>query len=147
MEDGSDDKTSEKSANIPDVSHPPCDVLESDYVYEALAHSRRRYLCYTLLEETEWTVTELAREIAAWENDSPKDEITNRQQRRVYLSLYHSHIPKLVDIGVLSFDDTTETITTAENTNQVLLALEGMGASLDADQEIHARGNTDEPPE
>ena len=58
MEDGSDDKTSEKSANIPDVSHPPCDVLESDYVYEALAHSRRRYLCYTLLEETEWTVTD-----------------------------------------------------------------------------------------
>jgi hypothetical protein len=140
MNDREDSKTSAGSAEIPDVTPPPSEVLEIDYVYEALAHSRRRYLCYTLLEETEWTLDELARKIAAWENDSPEDEITNRQQQRIYLSLYHSHIPKLADIGVLSFDDTTETITTAPNAKQVLLALEGMGASLDANQETHARG-------
>ena len=136
---GSDENVSPRSADIPDVTPPPTDVLELDYVYDALAHSRRRYLCYTLLEDTRWTVDELARKIAAWEHDRPEDEITDRQQLRVYLSLYHGHIPKLVDMGVVSFDDTTETITTAPNTSQVLLALEGVGASLDIDQETHAR--------
>lgn len=32
---------------------PPPSILEIDPVYEALGHPRRRYLCYTLLEDTE----------------------------------------------------------------------------------------------
>lgn len=28
------------------------EILELDHVYEALGHPRRRYLCYTLFEDT-----------------------------------------------------------------------------------------------
>lgn len=148
-EDRDDEKVSTEEVSTSDgrphdVTAPPLEILELDHVFEALSHPRRRYLCYSLLEDTEWTLDELARKIAAWENDIPEHEVTNHQQEEVYISLYHAHIPKLVDEGVLTFDDATETVTTAENAEQVLNALEGMGASLDSKQESHARGDVDE---
>lgn len=140
---GANEEVSTGAGNPHDVTVPRSDILELDHVYEALGHSRRRYLCYTLLEDTEWTLDELARKVAAWENDVPEHEVTNYQQEEVYVSLYHAHVPKLVDERVLTFDDATETITTAENAEQVLIALEGMGASLDSNQEVHARSDMD----
>lgn len=70
--------------------------------------------------------------------------MTESQREEVYVALYHAHVPKLVDEGVLSFDEATETITAAENAEQVLAALEGMGASLDSNQEDHARSEMNE---
>lgn len=138
------DPVSDESVSLTDSGPPSPDILELDHVYEALAKPRRRYLCYTLLEDTEWSLDELATKIAAWENDVPEHAVTERQQERVYVSLYHGHVPKLVDEGVITFDDVTETIRTAEHAEQVLLALHGMGASLDNSQEAHARRDMDE---
>ena len=123
---------------------PPEAILELDHVYQALGHSRRRYLCYSLLEQTEWSLIDLASKIAAWENDIPEHEVTNHQREQVYVSLYHAHIPKLVGEEVITFDSRTETITPARNAEQVLAALNGMGATLDANQETHARSEMDE---
>jgi hypothetical protein len=141
-----DDEEVDTGSNRPSVEDGRLapDVVELDHVYEALGHPRRRYLCYTLLEDTSWTLSELASKIAAWENDVPEHAVTNAQQERVYVSLYHAHVPKLVDEGILTFDDATETIRAAENADQVLAALEGMGASLDSNQEAHARGDMDD---
>ncbi|WP_142860662.1 DUF7344 domain-containing protein [Salinigranum halophilum] len=108
-------------------------------MYEALGHARQRYICYTLLEDTEWSLTELATKIAAWENTIPEHEVREDQREAVYVSLYHAHVPKLVDEGVIAYDEATETITTAEHADQVLAALEGIGGSLDSYQETHAR--------
>lgn len=118
---------------------PPPSVLELDHVYDALAHPRRRYLCYILLEATEWSLTEIATKAAAWEQEIPEHEVSSHRRERVYVALYHAHVPKLVDQDVVEFDADTETITPGENADQVLAALEGVGASLDAEQEIHAR--------
>ena len=123
---------------------PPEAILELDHVYQALGHPRRRYLCYSLLGQTEWSLTDLARKIAAWENDIPEHEVTNHQRDQVYVSLYHAHVPKLVGEQVITFDRRTETITPARNAEQVLAALNGMGATLDANQETHARSEMDE---
>lgn len=120
------------------------ELLEIDHVYEALGHPRRRYLCYTLLEDAEWSLTELATKLAAWENDVPERTVTDHQRDQVYVALYHAHVPKLVDEGVISFDEVSETITAAEQADQVLRALEGIGASLDAEQEVHARSEMDD---
>ncbi|WP_440764371.1 DUF7344 domain-containing protein [Natronorubrum sp. DTA7] len=138
-----EEATSEVSAP-PDKQLLSPDFLEIEPVYEALGHSRRRYLCYTLLEATEWSLTDLATKIAAWENDIPEHAVTEAQREDVYVSLYHAHVPKLVDESVITFDEATETITTAEHAEQVLIALEGIGASLDSNQETHARSEMDE---
>jgi hypothetical protein len=140
----SDEKIKSDASAPADGQLPPRDILDIDPVYEALAHSRRRYLCYTLLEDTEWSLTDLARKIAAWENDVPDHAVTEDQREAVYISLYHAHVPKLVDEDVIAFDDVTETITTAEHAEQVLTALEGIGASLDSTQEHHAREEMNE---
>lgn len=142
---GREDDSHTESAGQPTEELPLSrDVLELDHVYEALGHSRRRYLCYTLLEDTRWTLTDLATKIAAWEQDVPEHAVTEDQRERVYVSLYHAHVPKLVDEGIITFDPATERITAAGNAEQVLAALEGMGASLDSTQESHARGAMDD---
>lgn len=123
---------------------PSQEVLELDHVYEALCHPRRRYLCYSLLESTQWSLTDLATKITAWEDDVPDHVVTERQRERVYVSLYHAHVPKLVSEDVIAFDDVNETITPAENADQVLAALEGVGTSLDGSQETYARGEMDD---
>lgn len=128
----------------PDVNGPPVGVLSIDHVYTALAHPRRRYLCYTLHEATEWTLSELATKIAAWEHDVPEHAVSERQREDVYVSLFHAHVPKLVDEGVITYDPDAETIRAGEHAEQVLAALNGMGASLDAAQETHARQEIDE---
>lgn len=121
-------------------------VLELDHVYESLAHRRRRYLCYTLLEGTEWSLTDLATKIAAYELGCPDHAVTSDERDRVYVSLYHAHVPKLVDEDVITFDEETETISAHVHAEQVLAALEGVGAALDANQEAHARGEMDDEP-
>lgn len=140
--DSSDRETADASAA--ERRLPPRSVLEIEPVYEALGHTRRRYLCYTLLEDTDWLLTDLATKIAAWENDVSEHDVTEHQRDGVYVSLYHVHVPKLADKGVIAYDATTETITTGEHAEQVLAALEGIGASLDTNQEAHARGEMDE---
>lgn len=143
-EPDSDEETTSEASVPSETQLPPREILEIDPVYEALGHSRRRYLCYTLLEAAEWSLTDLARKIAAWEHDVPEHAVTDDQRETVYVSLYHAHVPKLVDEGVITFDETTDTIRPAEHAEQVVAALEGMGASLDSEQERHARSGMDE---
>lgn len=51
------------------------------------------------------SVNELAEQIAAWENDVEPEELTQQQQKRVYVSLYQTHIPKLSEAGVIDYDE------------------------------------------
>lgn len=124
---------------------PPSDwslspvVLESDFVFTMLAHPRRRYVCYRLVERSEWSLDTLATRIAAWEADVPADAVADEAEEEVYVSLYHSHVPKLVDADVVTFDADAETITPAENAQLVFAALVGAGAGLQTKREMHLR--------
>lgn len=137
--DGVDETVQDRRTDSSSDHAIPPDVLETDRVYAALAHPRRRYLCYTLHEDAEWTLTELATKVAAWENDVPVDAVTTDHRDDVYVSLYHAHVPKLVDVGVLTFDREREVITAGSHAEQVLAALDGIGASVDTKQETHAQ--------
>ncbi|MFC6977302.1 hypothetical protein ACFQL1_25365 [Halomicroarcula sp. GCM10025709] len=115
-------------------------VLELNEVFAALGHPRRRYLMYTLVNEsTEETLPKLATKIAAWEQDKTVNEVTDDERRRVHASLYHSHIPKLADLGVLEYKEADDIIVKALNTEQVQAVLNGAGAELDSRQETHAQ--------
>lgn len=119
-------------------------VLNVDYVFDALAHPRRRYLLYTLGVETEWSLRELATKLAAWELDIPEETVRSDERDKVYISLYHTHIPKLVDHQIITFDEQTETIKAATNAEQTIAALEGVGTSIDSEQESHAHRDNHE---
>lgn len=139
-----DETTSEGASDVGVLPEIPESVLTLDHVFQSLAKSRRRYLLYSLESNTEWTVADLATKIAAWENDTDAGDVPRDEFERMYASLYHAHIPKLVDERVIEFDPDSETIHPGEHAEQVLTALAGAGASLDDRQEIHARSEMDD---
>ena len=119
-------------------------MLELEFVYEALAHPRRRYVVYSLLSSTRWTLAELATKLVAWERDVPEEDVPDFDRDEMYVSLYHAHVPKLVELDIVEFeDDGEEVIVASDNAIQVLTVLEGAGASIDALQETHARSEFD----
>lgn len=123
------------------TQQPPVEVLEMDFVYEALAHPRRRYVIYSLLSNAQWTLTELATKLAAWEGDIPEEAVDDVDRDEMYISLYHTHVPKLVELDIVWVEDSSdeEVVVADGNAAQVLAVLEGAGASLDALQENHTR--------
>lgn len=70
-----------------------------------------------------------------------EDGRSDRDRDEMSVSLYHAHVPKLVELDIVEFEDseTEEVLVAAKNAAQVLAVLEGAGASLDAAQESHAR--------
>jgi hypothetical protein len=79
--------------------------LTPDGVFELLSNHRRRMVLYYLRTNGgSVDVQELATEIAAMENDVPPDELTSQQRKRVYVSLYQTHLPKMAELNTVDYD-------------------------------------------
>lgn len=138
--DGGDDVRREVANCIREIEPPPKNVIELEYLFEALAHPRRRYLLYSLLSSTRWTLQELATKLVAWEQDISEDAVADFDRDEMFVSLHHAHVPKLVEHDIIEYQNGEQGIITADrNAVQVLAALEGIGASVDTAQETHAR--------
>lgn len=82
-----------------------------DELFQILSNSRRRYIIYYLAQHgAALGLTELATKIAAVETDTPEAEITSDERQRVYISLYQTHLPKLEEAGVVSYDGENRTV-------------------------------------
>lgn len=95
--------TSKKTPNV----GPSTDLVPIDELFELLKSPRRRELCH-YLEHTVGDVTlgEAAEHLALIEGDPSRE-----RYERVLVSLHHVHLPKLVNAGVVRYDQATETIT------------------------------------
>ncbi len=96
------------------------DVLSQDVVFDLLSSARRRFVLY-YLRQTDGPVQlrELADEVAAWENEVPVDELTSQQRKRVYVSLYQTHIPKLEDVGIVDYDRDAGSVALADRADDI----------------------------
>lgn len=80
-------------------------TLSRDEVYDILSNARRRFVIYFLRDRGEPVqLSELSDRVAAWENEVPIEDLTDQQVKRVYVSLYQTHIPKLEDTGIVEYD-------------------------------------------
>lgn len=82
------------------------DEMSPDLVFEILSNTRRRMVLYYL----RWyggsvSVQELVGEVAALQNDIAVEDLTRQQRKRVYVSLYQTHLPKLEEAGLIEYDD------------------------------------------
>lgn len=78
--------------------------VSRDNLFEALADSRRRIALSTIAAAgTPIELRTLARSVAREETDSV-DEVSQEAFERVSLSLYHAHLPKLANLGLIEFD-------------------------------------------
>lgn len=79
--------------------------LSRDMVFDVLKNQRRRYALH-YLKQAEGTVqlSDLAEQVAAWENDTTVGAISAAERKRVYTALYQSHLPKLDDAGIVDYN-------------------------------------------
>jgi hypothetical protein len=81
------------------------DELTQDLVFDILSSPRRRYVLYYLRETGETVaLNDLAEHVAAWENETEVDQLSDQERKRVYVSLYQTHIPKLDSVGIIDYD-------------------------------------------
>lgn len=94
--------------------------LSQDEVFDLLSNRRRRYvLNYLLREDRPVSIQELSRELAMWEFDVDADELTDQQEKRIYVALYQTHIPKLEDVGVIDYDADASLVELTEEARQL----------------------------
>jgi hypothetical protein len=87
------------------------DRVARDDAYHLLQNQRRRRVL-RFLSERDWMVNVgvIAEHVAAIENDVPVDELDAQQRKRVYISLYQSHLPKLDEHDVVDYDQSRGTV-------------------------------------
>ncbi|MGM0370891.1 MAG: DUF7344 domain-containing protein [Halobacteriota archaeon] len=79
--------------------------LPLDETFELLRNQRRRYvLQYLESQPGQVSLSELAEQIAAWENEKEIRQITSSERKRVYVGLYQCHLPKMDGMDVVSFN-------------------------------------------
>ena len=71
-------------------------------VYAALSNERRSHALSVLASETPMDVRALAEAVAAREAD--REMVSDEYVKRIHISLYHVHLPKLADLGVIEYD-------------------------------------------
>lgn len=81
------------------------DSISDDDIFHILQNERRRYVLQYLQEQAgECTLRDLARQIAAWENETSPQQVSSDERQRVYIALYQAHLPKLDDFGVIDYN-------------------------------------------
>ena len=74
-------------------------------VFEALKNPRRRTLLRRLdSSDGPMALGDLAEHVAAVENDKPVAAVTSKERKRVYVSLYQCHLPKLDSMQLVEFN-------------------------------------------
>src|SRR6056297_3159469 len=70
-----------------------------------LSNQRRRHAIRVVRAHGEpITLPDVADEVAVRECDRPLPEIDPETVSEIYISLYHDHLPRLVDAGLLAYD-------------------------------------------
>lgn len=102
------------------MSASESESLTPDDVFEILSNHRRRMVLYYLRKHGETAdVKDLAEGIAAMENEVAVEELTNQQRKRVYVSLYQTHLPKMAESGVIEYDKEAGTVGLTEQTTAI----------------------------
>lgn len=94
--------------------------LSRDRVFDILSSPRRRYvLHYLRRERSPIELTDLAEEVAAWENDTTVESLSSQDRKRVYVSLYQTHIPKLAEAGLIQYDSDSGDVTLSSRASAI----------------------------
>jgi len=103
--------------------------LSRDLVFDVLKNRRRRYaLHYLRRADGSVELSELAEQVAAWENDTTVGAISAAERKRVYTALYQSHLPKLDEAGIVEY-----------NQNRGIVELSGAAEQLDVYLDLDAQ--------
>jgi len=129
MSQATDQSRNSTSQRIePDENTEPTDnpeTLSRDDAFEMLSNRRRRFLLHYLHDvEAAAPLSDLAEQIAAWENDTSVREISASERKTVYTSLQQFHLPKMDETGVIEFDRRAGIVTLTDAAEELDIYLE-----------------------
>ncbi len=108
--DASRDTTGRTAVTEP-VAPEDVDWLPKDVVFGLLSNERRRHVLNCLDGGTKATsLSDLAKFIASIENDKPVDAVSSNIRKRVYVSLYQCHLPKMDDANAIEYNQSKGTV-------------------------------------
>lgn len=81
-------------------------ALSAEIIFPLLADGQRRYTMHYLARKVgAVAISDVAEQIALWEGDLSRDRF-----ERIVTGLYHRHLPKLREAGVVDYDFDVETV-------------------------------------
>ncbi|SNR55148.1 DUF7344 domain-containing protein [Halorubrum vacuolatum] len=87
------------------ISNSATTTLSDDEIFELLANPRRRFVLLSLRESGQAIpLTDIADSMAGASRDVGVSGPDRAERKRAYVSLYQTHIPSLVDAGVVTYD-------------------------------------------
>lgn len=108
--------------------------LSGDALYGTPSDRRRRTVLCHLKEddgETDIGLAELARAVAVREAGSEEEPVSPAEIRRVHVSLYHVHVPKLATANAVAFDRSDRTVALTETGHRIVAELEGLAGRIE----------------
>lgn len=91
-------------------------LVETAKVFDALSHPLRLRTIRVLDGfDTPLTVKDLAVEIIRAQRDGSAEEISKEQVEQVHAMLHHHHVPKLVDHGLVEYDESERQVALDES--------------------------------
>lgn len=113
----------DRAAATIDASLPPDDA------FEILRNPRRRHAIRILARrDGPLGLTDLASEVAAIENDKRPEDVSSAERKRVYISLYQCHVSKMVEVGIIRYDDERRIVELTHNGEMLAEVLDSYGA-------------------
>jgi len=110
--------------------------LSTGDIYFTLSNCRRRFLIQYLSRQEPTSVTELSRVIAAWENETPAEELSYDERKTVYTALLQTHLPKLDRMGVVEYDASRKHVRLTDRADQLRPYLELDQEGTDGDDAV-----------
>lgn len=87
-------------------------LVTRDELFDILSSHRRRYAIHAIKQNGgKAELSDLAEQVAAWENEKPLDELAADERHCVYTSLQQTHLPAMDRAGVVEFDRGTAVMT------------------------------------
>lgn len=101
------------------------ETIPKGEIFDVLQNERRRFvLQYLRRNGGPVDLGELATKVASWEYDTPCDDISQKQRKRVYTTLQQTHLPKMSDAGIVAYDSSEGIIDTTPHTEDLTVYLE-----------------------
>ena len=108
----------------PDALPPDSTTLEVDRLFRLLSDYRRRHLLRYLSRNEEWTPLSIVTDYIVTRELGLSPVLVPDEWKRLYLTLFHTHVPMLVDTGFLRYDRERDRVRATSEIERVLPFLE-----------------------
>lgn len=100
--------------------------LEHDDIFGILSNDRRRCIVHYLKKHDARPVElrELVDYVAAWETNTPVDELDSDERKSVYAAIRQTHLPKMEEAGIVEYEHMRGEVELTDCAREVQLYLE-----------------------